>query len=248
MFFREWLYWPKSHWPEPKEKEKKKKERKYEPVLCRCGVEAKYGLVPSELGVGYFCGHMVDYEEETRKCTWEYYDDKDEVKHEIRSNKLMGEKMQCGSQLIDSYIKQCGQKIRRFAEELGCNSPMRVERRKRKVAYEKRAQEAREMPAARAEEEMLDNLAGHLCTKIGCTGKHIVEEARARYVEQKMAEVELLAEEEGDTSRLSELLELAETGLHVEEEEFMSQAADQAEAAHYKRKADEASAGVMLLA
>jgi hypothetical protein len=33
------------------------------PVLCKCSVEAKYGLVPSELGVSYFCGHMVDYEE-----------------------------------------------------------------------------------------------------------------------------------------------------------------------------------------
>jgi hypothetical protein len=25
--------------------------------------EAKYGLVPSDLGVGYFCGHVVDYDE-----------------------------------------------------------------------------------------------------------------------------------------------------------------------------------------
>ena len=36
---------------------------KFDPVLCKCGIEAKYGLVPSELGVGYFCGHMVDYDE-----------------------------------------------------------------------------------------------------------------------------------------------------------------------------------------
>jgi hypothetical protein len=27
---------------------------KFDPVLCKCGIEAKYGLVPSELGVGYF--------------------------------------------------------------------------------------------------------------------------------------------------------------------------------------------------
>jgi hypothetical protein len=33
------------------------------PVLCKCSVGAKYGLVPSELGVGYFCGHMVVYNE-----------------------------------------------------------------------------------------------------------------------------------------------------------------------------------------
>jgi hypothetical protein len=28
----------------------------------KCGIEAKCGLVPSELSVGYFCGHMVDYD------------------------------------------------------------------------------------------------------------------------------------------------------------------------------------------
>jgi hypothetical protein len=39
------------------------KELKFDPVLCKCGIEAKYGLVPFELGVGYFCGHMVDYNE-----------------------------------------------------------------------------------------------------------------------------------------------------------------------------------------
>jgi hypothetical protein len=38
-------------------------ELKFDPVLCKCGIEAKYGLVPSKLGVGYFCGHMVDYDE-----------------------------------------------------------------------------------------------------------------------------------------------------------------------------------------
>jgi hypothetical protein len=38
-------------------------ELKFDPVLCKCGIGAKYGLVPSEFGVGYFCGHMVDYDE-----------------------------------------------------------------------------------------------------------------------------------------------------------------------------------------
>jgi hypothetical protein len=36
---------------------------KFDQVLCKCGIEAKYGLVPFELSVGYFCGHMVDYDE-----------------------------------------------------------------------------------------------------------------------------------------------------------------------------------------
>jgi hypothetical protein len=56
-----------SHWPELEVKEKKKnqwaEELKFDPVLCKCGIEVKYGLVLSELGVGYFCGHMVDYDE-----------------------------------------------------------------------------------------------------------------------------------------------------------------------------------------
>jgi hypothetical protein len=42
-----------------KEKNQRAEELKFDPVLCKCGIEAKYGLVPSELGVGYFCGHMV---------------------------------------------------------------------------------------------------------------------------------------------------------------------------------------------
>jgi hypothetical protein len=36
---------------------------KSDPVFCKCGIEAQFGLVPSELGVGYFCRHMVDYDE-----------------------------------------------------------------------------------------------------------------------------------------------------------------------------------------
>ena len=66
--FKEWLWGPKSFWPEEaKEDSKEKKEEvitiEDEPTLCKCGVEAHYGLVPSELGIGYWCGHMVDYDE-----------------------------------------------------------------------------------------------------------------------------------------------------------------------------------------
>ena len=31
--------------------------------MCECGVKSNYGLVPSELGIGYYCGHMVEYDE-----------------------------------------------------------------------------------------------------------------------------------------------------------------------------------------
>jgi hypothetical protein len=39
------------------------KECKSDPVICKCHVEVKYGLVPFELDVDYFCEHMVDYDE-----------------------------------------------------------------------------------------------------------------------------------------------------------------------------------------
>jgi hypothetical protein len=72
--FKEWLYGPKSHWPEPeKEKEevpewKKKKRTIKPPEVCKCGVEANYGLVPSGLGIGHYCGHMIDYDEVGYYC------------------------------------------------------------------------------------------------------------------------------------------------------------------------------------
>lgn len=113
-----------------------------------------------------------------------------------------------------------------FTEELGFNSLVHVERRKKKVTNEKRAHDARKIEATRAEEQMLDNLIGHivlvsetkmcyffsqivfvvsllitclhLLAEIGCIGKHITKETHARYV-VKMVEIELLAEEKDDT-------------------------------------------------
>jgi hypothetical protein len=54
----------------------------------------------------------------------------------------------------------------------------------------------------------------------------------------------LHGEEEDNTSRLSEFIALAEAGLHAQEEEdeFMSQAAEEVEVAYYKQKCDEAEA------
>jgi hypothetical protein len=100
--------------------------------------------------------------------------------------------------------------------------------------------------------------------EIGCGVNYLADEAHARYVQDKMATVELM-EEDDDTSRLSGLIALAEAGLHLEEEddtsrlselialaeaglraqeeedEFMSQATEEVEAAYYK-KSDEAEA------
>ena len=52
-----------SHWPEPKKKKKERIIIPDPPVLCKYGVKAHYNLVPSEHGIGYWCGHMVDYDE-----------------------------------------------------------------------------------------------------------------------------------------------------------------------------------------
>ena len=53
-----------SHWSEAKAKEKERIIIPAPPVLCKCGIEAHYSLVPSERGiVGHWCSHMVDYDE-----------------------------------------------------------------------------------------------------------------------------------------------------------------------------------------
>jgi len=54
------VYGPKSYWPEPTEKEKQDEViMPSTEMKCRCGVLANYGLIPSELGIGYYCGHML---------------------------------------------------------------------------------------------------------------------------------------------------------------------------------------------
>ena len=62
--FKEWLYGPKNQWPELKAKENKKERIIIEarPVMCECGVKANYDIVPSELRICHWCGHMVDYD------------------------------------------------------------------------------------------------------------------------------------------------------------------------------------------
>jgi hypothetical protein len=80
----------------------------------------------------------------------------------IKSKRLMGQKMCCGSQLIDSYINDRIQDMRRYAKSASFDSPMHVEQRRLKAANEKRAHNAREWEAARDEKQMLDNLADRL--------------------------------------------------------------------------------------
>jgi hypothetical protein len=77
-----------------------------------------------------------------RKCGWEGYDDKEDVMHTIKSKRLMGQKMRCESQLVDSYINDRIQDMRRFAKSMSFDSPMRAEQRRLKAANEKRAHDA----------------------------------------------------------------------------------------------------------
>jgi TorA maturation chaperone TorD len=74
----------------------------------------------------------------------------------------MGQKMRCGSQLIDSYINDRIRDMRRAAKSAFYDSPKRAKCRRLKAADEKRAHDAREWEAARAEKQMLDNLADRL--------------------------------------------------------------------------------------
>jgi hypothetical protein len=68
----------------------------------------------------------------------------------IKSKRLMGQKMPCGSQLVDLYVNDRIQDMRRFAKSTSFDSPMRAEQRRLKATNEKRAQDAREWEAARA--------------------------------------------------------------------------------------------------
>jgi hypothetical protein len=82
--------------------------------------------------------------------------------HTIESQRLMGQKMRCGSQLVDSYIKDRIRDMRRYVKSAFYDSLKRAEYRRLKAADEKRAHDAREWEAARAEKQMLDNLADRL--------------------------------------------------------------------------------------
>jgi hypothetical protein len=57
------------------------------------------------------------------------------------------------------YINDRIQDMRRFAKSMSFDRPMRAEERRLKAANEKRAHDAREWEATRAENQMLGNLA-----------------------------------------------------------------------------------------
>jgi hypothetical protein len=57
----------------------------------------------------------------------------------IESKRLMGQKMRCGSQLVDSYINDCIRDMRRYAKSTFYDSPKCAEYRRLKAANEKRS-------------------------------------------------------------------------------------------------------------
>ncbi|CAN6335930.1 unnamed protein product [Urochloa humidicola] len=114
--FSEYVYGPKSYWPETVEKKGKEKVRIIAPdTKCLCGVVANHGLVPSELGIGNYCGHMVGDDLRTRKCDWEFFYDKHEVDVEIMRCKKFG----IHPQVLNSYIKCRKEQQRKKAKERG---------------------------------------------------------------------------------------------------------------------------------
>ncbi|TVU10989.1 hypothetical protein EJB05_44547, partial [Eragrostis curvula] len=57
------------------------------PLLCRCGVRARKGVVPSQLGYGYYCGNTVGEDDEwvnTIRCDWETFEGREEFLKEAR--------------------------------------------------------------------------------------------------------------------------------------------------------------------
>ncbi|CAO2173255.1 unnamed protein product [Urochloa humidicola] len=115
--FSEYNYGPKSYWPD-EETEKMKKPREISPppkTLCDCGVEANYGLVPSELGIGHYCGHMVGNDVSTRRCGFEFYWDKPTVDHEI----AWRSKRAHPRSVLNSYLELRKSRVREEARTKG---------------------------------------------------------------------------------------------------------------------------------
>ncbi|KAJ1265192.1 hypothetical protein BS78_08G060400 [Paspalum vaginatum] len=88
--FQEYVYGPKSHWPTDAEIEEFNSGTKkwpcifFPPFSCKCGILARRGVVPSELGKGWYCGNSYGDFWEGRGCDWEYFSDQEEWFVEMR--------------------------------------------------------------------------------------------------------------------------------------------------------------------
>jgi hypothetical protein len=89
--------------------------------------------------------------------------------HIIKSKRLMRQKMCYGSQLVDLYINDCIQDMRRFTKSMCFYIPMRAGQRRLKAANEKRAHDAREWEAARSKIQV---------KTLGCTKQNIMHQIK----------------------------------------------------------------------
>ncbi|KAG2565784.1 uncharacterized protein LOC120681073 [Panicum virgatum] len=77
--FNEYIYGPRSHWPTEKEVREFESGKKPWPctttpsLRCKCGILPTKGVVPSELGYGYYCGNSYGEYWEGRTCDWEWF-------------------------------------------------------------------------------------------------------------------------------------------------------------------------------
>jgi hypothetical protein len=93
--------------------------------MYKCGVKANYDLVPSELGIVHYCGHMVGYDEvgyccekyaivffffckellsnfffeqSTGKCKWESYEGQAKFLYDLKGKQIIARKRGYGPQ------------------------------------------------------------------------------------------------------------------------------------------------------
>ncbi|XP_066343725.1 uncharacterized protein [Miscanthus floridulus] len=168
----------------------------------------------------------------TRKCSWECYDGQAKFLDELKKRQLIAQKRGYGPDYVNLFVKHHKEKMREFAGQRGICNPIDVGLNKwglerRMTLEEERARnEARE--ETRVQMQVLNEHVATLCARIGCSGEHAVEVARARYEEKKLDGHRSRAgrsvqppivlcdegdENEDDTGRLSELIALAEAGI-----------------------------------
>ncbi|KAF8723627.1 hypothetical protein HU200_021584 [Digitaria exilis] len=72
---------------------------KYPEKRCKCGILAERGVVPSELGYGWYCGNGNAFWE-GRTCDWEWFCGRDELVARFRDGELLF------GTILDEYIKE----------------------------------------------------------------------------------------------------------------------------------------------
>ncbi|XP_066352108.1 uncharacterized protein [Miscanthus floridulus] len=162
--------------------------------MCECGVNASYGLVPSELEVGHYCGHMVDYDESTRKCKWESYDGQAKFLDDLKERQVLARKRGYGPQYVDLFVKQRKKDMREFARQRSIRNPIGVrcdkwELERRRTLEEKRARKG-VMEEEKVQMHVLNDHVAALCARIGCSEEHATEVTQARYLEKSYMSTE----------------------------------------------------------